>query len=173
MFLRSSALEAVGPFDETLGRASGVWDAGEETDILIRIIDAGYRVDYDPSLFVHHPDPERDNAASYPLDRWRGYAQAMGHVMRKHHYPLRSVAYRCGRPLIGSATAAMRGDFAQSRVRLTVAAGRAEGGPDRSRGNSMLKPLCRPSDDVWMNGYLDAAATCGEFPAHAPSLGSC
>ncbi len=127
MFFRASALERVGPFDETLGRASGVWEAGEETDILIRVVDAGGRVDYDPSLFVHHPDPERDSAAAYPLERWRGYAQAMGHVMRKHHYPLHSVAYRCARPLFGSAFAALRGDFKQARIRLTVAAGRAEG----------------------------------------------
>lgn len=127
MFFRASALQEVGPFDETLGRASGVWEAGEETDILIRVVDAGGRVDYDPSLFVHHPDPERDSAAVYPLERWRGYAQAMGHVMRKHHYPLHSVAYRCARPLFGSAVAALRGDLRQARIRLTVAAGRAEG----------------------------------------------
>jgi glycosyltransferase involved in cell wall biosynthesis len=127
MFFRASALEGVGPFDETLGRASGVWEAGEETDILIRIVDAGHRVDYDPSLCVHHPDPARDSAASYSPDRWRGYACAMGHVMRKHHYPLHSVAYRCARPLLGSMVAALRGDLRQARIRLAVAAGRAEG----------------------------------------------
>jgi glycosyltransferase involved in cell wall biosynthesis len=127
VFLRASALEAVGPLDETLGRASGVWEAGEDTDLLIRFVDAGYRVDYDPSMFVHHPDPERDSAAAYPRERWRAYAEAMGHVMRKHRYPLRAVAYRCARPLVGSVVAALRGDFAQSRIGVTVAAGRAEG----------------------------------------------
>lgn len=127
MFVRRSALLDVGPFDETLGRASGVWEAGEETDILIRIVAAGYRVDYDPSLFVHHPDPERDSAAVYPIERWRGYAEAMGHVMRKHRYPLHAVAYWCARPLVGAVVSAAHGDRRRARLRLAVSAGRARG----------------------------------------------
>ena len=127
IFVRASAVREIGGFDEGLGPGSGGWAAGEETDLLIRLVDTGHRVDYEPSLFVHHPDPQRNNALTYPLERWRAYAQSTGHLMRKHRCPPNIVAYHCARPLIGSVAAALRGDFNQSRSRLAVAVGRLEG----------------------------------------------
>lgn len=127
MFFRRSVLEATGPLDETMGPGSGGWQAGEETDLLIRVVDGGHSVEYDPHLFVHHPDPLRDNAGSYPLERWRGYAKAMGHLMRKHRYPGPIVAYRCVRPLAGSVVALVRGDLVRARIGVTMARGRTSG----------------------------------------------
>lgn len=127
MFVRLAALQGTGGFDETLGPASGAWEAGEETDLLIRLVDAGHRIEYDPTLYVHHPDPERDLHKTYPLERWRAYAASMGHVMRKHRYPLHTVAYHCGRPLAGVVVSAFCGNFARARTRLAIAIARAEG----------------------------------------------
>lgn len=126
IFVRASALREVGGFDEDLG-PGGSWAAGEETDVLIRIVSAGHRVEYDPSLFVHHPDPGHGSAASYQLEQWRRYAQSAGHLMRKHRYPLHAVAHRCARPVLGAVAAAVRGDLAEARIRLAVATGRVEG----------------------------------------------
>jgi glycosyltransferase involved in cell wall biosynthesis len=127
IFLRREAFQAVGPLDETLGPGSGMWAAGDETDLLIRVLDAGFRVEYEPALHVFHPDPWRDSQDAYPLERWRAYAAAMGYLMRKHGYPFHSVLYRCARPLGGSALDALRGDLPRARVRLAVAAARARG----------------------------------------------
>src|SRR5262249_9641648 len=42
-------------FDETLGVGAGTpWGAGEETDYLLRMIEAGHVVHYDPSIAVWH-----------------------------------------------------------------------------------------------------------------------
>ncbi len=137
MFIRRTALERTGGFDETMGVGSGIWESGEETDLLIRLASDDYRIAYDPTLYVHHPDPERDLQTTYPLGRWRSYAVGMGHVMRKHRYPLHIVAYHCARPVVGAA-----GLSAQRRLRPRTAAvgdrGGARGGmgQDRAAGIS-------------------------------------
>jgi glycosyltransferase involved in cell wall biosynthesis len=131
IFYRLEAARAAGPLDETLGVGSGQWLAGEETDQLIRVIDAGYRVEYDVSLHVHHPDPERDNRP-YPLERWEAYAAAMGHVMRKHRFPARVALYHCLRPVLGAPVALLRGQPGLARRRLVVGRGRYAGW--RARG---------------------------------------
>lgn len=139
MFFRSEAITAAGAFDETLGPGSGCWEAGEETDLLIRVVETGRRVHYEPSLHVHHPDPlgvGTDRSAAYSLERWGAYARATGHLMRKHRFPPHAVAYRCCRPLVGSAVAALQGDFTRSRIRLTVATGRAAGWARSQPGKS-------------------------------------
>jgi glycosyltransferase involved in cell wall biosynthesis len=126
IFYRLEAARAAGSLDETLGPGSGHWLAGEETDQLIRVIDSGYRVEYDVSLFVHHPDPSRESQ-DYPLERWTAYAAAMGHVMRKHRYPTRVALYHCARPMLGAPVALLRGDATLARRRLAIGRGRFAG----------------------------------------------
>lgn len=126
IFYRLAAAQAVGPVDESLGLGSGRWLAGEETDQLIRVLDAGFRVEYDVALHVHHPDPERDGQ-NYPIERWRAYGEAMGHVMRKHQFPLHTAFYHCARPLIGAGLSFVCGRRALARRRVVIARGRLAG----------------------------------------------
>src|SRR5262249_38059519 len=94
IFLRSSAVEAAGEFAEELGQGSGTpWGSGEESDFLLRVLDAGLRVEYEPELFVGHESPAPTTSE---CDRRRGYEYGLGHghVLRIHGYPAWFAAYR-------------------------------------------------------------------------------
>lgn len=51
MFFRSEVLDNVCCFDEELGVGAGTpWGSGEETDYLIRVVDASFKIFYNPGL---------------------------------------------------------------------------------------------------------------------------
>jgi len=58
LVVRRVALQAVGGFDPTL-------QVGEDVDLIWRLVDAGWRIRYDPSVVVSHVEP----------DRWRALLQ--------------------------------------------------------------------------------------------------
>jgi glycosyltransferase involved in cell wall biosynthesis len=90
IFLRREVVERVGPFDETLGLPAS---SGEEIDYLIRALDTGARIDYDPSLVVEHPRKNADVAARD--------GQSVGYLLRKHRYGPGTVARMLVRPAGG------------------------------------------------------------------------
>ena len=103
IFLRRSVVERVGPFDETLGLPDS---SGEEIDYLIRALDAGARIDYDPTLVVEHPAKVRDLAAVGARD-----GASLGYILRKHRYPPRVVARMLVRPAAGVVAEPRRARF--------------------------------------------------------------
>jgi glycosyltransferase involved in cell wall biosynthesis len=126
IFLRSSAVEAAGRFDEDLGQGAGTrWGSGEESDFLLRVLDAGRCVEYEPSLHVCHESP----VPATGDDSRKAYEYGLGHgrVLRMHRYPLWFVAFRVAQLVVGSVVFLMRGRFAQARFYLQMARGRAEG----------------------------------------------
>lgn len=126
-FLRRRVVEAVGPFDEQLGVGAGTgFGSGEETDYLLRALDLGFKLWYDPALTVFHP-PSRSRHDPATIAAGRLYGMGMGGVLRKHHYPPWFAAYHCGRALGGSVFALCRGDQRAARFHLAVARGRAAG----------------------------------------------
>ena len=57
IFLRRAVVERAGSFDERLGLGSdGPSSSGEETEYLVRALDAAARIEYDPSLVVMHEE---------------------------------------------------------------------------------------------------------------------
>src|SRR5262245_21074046 len=101
IFLRRSAVEGAW-FDESLGVGAGSpWGAGEETDYLLRAIERGHAIYYDPSLGVWH----RGRSGPYGAEiftKARQYGMGIGRVLRKHRYPIHSVAYHLARPFCGA-----------------------------------------------------------------------
>ena len=93
IFLRREVVERVGRFDEALGLPSG---SGEETDYLIRALDAGARIEYDPTLVVEHPRKPADLSAVGARD-----GASLGYILRKHRYPRRTVTRMLVRPAGG------------------------------------------------------------------------
>lgn len=86
-FLRRGVLEQVGGFDETLGPGSGTpWGCGEDNDLMLRVLEGGHSVHFDPALRVHHPRmfPTFDEVGREK--RYR-YALGDGHLLRKHPMP--------------------------------------------------------------------------------------
>lgn len=84
LFLRTSVVEAVGPFDEAMGPGAGtLWWAGEEMDYTFRVVDAGFAVFYDPAIVALHPATSQDDDAAM-LERTYHYRAGFGRICRKH-----------------------------------------------------------------------------------------
>jgi GT2 family glycosyltransferase len=114
IFLRRHVIERVGPFDERLGLPSS---SGEEIDYLIRALEAGARIEYDPTLVVEHPAKEIDLAAVGARD-----GESIGYILRKHRYPPRAVARMLVRPAAGIVA-----DPRRARFHLATLHGRLRG----------------------------------------------
>lgn len=127
VFARRRVLDAVPGFDESLGVGAGTpFGSGEETDFLLRAMEAGLRIDYDPDLVLRHPlkDDAFDDAA---VARARSYATGSGRVLRTHRYPFWFFAASVAVPLAGACWSRLVGDRARARLRGAIAAGRVAG----------------------------------------------
>jgi GT2 family glycosyltransferase len=109
IFLKRHVIERVGPFDERLGLPSS---SGEEIDYLIRALDTGARIEYDPALIVLHPQKAVDLAAVGARD-----GESIGYILRKHHYAPRVLARMLLRPVAGIAAQPRRAGFHLATLR--------------------------------------------------------
>ncbi len=99
IFLRRSAVEAIGPFDQRLGLgASSPWQAGEETDYLLRALHQKLSLYFDPSLHVIHPRKAGQGRAQMNLLRSYGYG--LGKVVALHRYSLAFKLRLLGGPIV-------------------------------------------------------------------------
>jgi len=112
IFLRREVVERVGPFDEALGLPSA---SGEETDYLIRALDSGARIEYDPALVVEHPQKPADLAAVGARD-----GASLGYILRKHRYPRSTVTRMLVRPAGGVVLHPRRARFHLATLRGRV-----------------------------------------------------
>lgn len=118
IFLRRAVVDRVGRFDETLGLPSS---SGEEFDYLIRALDGGAHIEYDPSLVVAHdvkPDADAFGARE---------GTSLGYLLRKHRYPKRTVTRMFVRPVGGVVVALAHGDRRRARFQLDTLRGRVHG----------------------------------------------
>jgi glycosyltransferase involved in cell wall biosynthesis len=82
--VRREALDIVGGFDEAFG-VGAVWGASEETDLVMRIIQAGQQVAYAPSVKVYHPRADfQTMSLSAAAQKAYGYGLGRGALLRKH-----------------------------------------------------------------------------------------
>ena len=127
LFLRRPVVERVGAFDETLGAGSGtVWGSGEETDYVLRAVEAGFTIGYDPGLLVFHQSPEPGPG---PASARKAYLIGMGNsrVLRRHGYPTWFAVYRVLQAAAGSAYFLVRGRLPLARFYWAMSRGRARG----------------------------------------------
>ncbi|MBA3734326.1 MAG: glycosyltransferase [Actinobacteria bacterium] len=126
IFLRSSVVGVVGAFDEELGLGSGQpWSSGEETDYLIRALDTGVRIEYDPELVVLHDEKTFGPAALRSAGAREG--ASIGYLLRKHRYSAGTVGKMFVRPLGGAAVSLVRREPARARFYLSTLRGRLAG----------------------------------------------
>lgn len=122
IFLRRAVIESVGAFDEQLGLGSGTpWHSGEEIDYLVRAVDAGARIEYDPELVVRHEI--REDTPSIGLRD----GASVGYILRKHDYAPRLVGRMLVRPVGGTLTALIQLDGEGGRYQLATLRGRVRG----------------------------------------------
>ncbi len=126
IFLRRELAQSL-RFDESLGVGAGTpWGAGEETDYLLRALQQGCRIYYDPSVGVWH----KGRNGPYTVEvyaKMRQYGRGVGRVLRKHRTPLGRVAAHLIRPLGGALLAAGAARFEKARYHWSIFAGRLEG----------------------------------------------
>jgi glycosyltransferase involved in cell wall biosynthesis len=122
IFLRSSVLEGVGAFDEQLGLGSQMpWSSGEEIEYLVRAVDDGRRIEYDPELVVLHDEKISPRAVG------RRDGASIGYILRKHRYPIATVGKMLIRPLGGALVALARGDLERAAFHVATLRGRVRG----------------------------------------------
>ena len=122
IFLRASVLEDVGSFDEQLGLGSDKpWSSGEEIEYLVRTVDHGRRIEYDPELVVFH-----DEKIS-PRGVGGRDGASIGYILRKHGYPIATVGKMLIRPLGGALVALARGDRERAGFHVATLRGRVRG----------------------------------------------
>lgn len=114
-------------FDEDLGVGAGTaWGAGEGTDYLLRLLDGGASLYYDPDLAVVHPShvpPYSDRAAR----RAYAYGCGMGRVLQKHRLPLWFKIKWLIRPLGGAVLSLAGLNLGKAKFRWNTYRGRLRG----------------------------------------------
>lgn len=125
IFLHREKITAVGGFDESLG-VGALWESGEETDLLLRLLAGGMQILYQPEFLVGHANPtaQYDAAASA---RALSYGRGLGRVLAKHHRPLSEKVEVLVRPMLGAVLAILRGEGDKSRFYMKSLNGRWQG----------------------------------------------
>lgn len=84
VFLRKSAVDMIGYFDQNLGVGSGTpYGSGEETDYLIRGLAIGFKMWNINNIYIYHPAPEY---SAKIMHKYYMYSYGRMHVLRKNKY---------------------------------------------------------------------------------------
>ena len=131
MFFRRSWLDTHEGFDEGMGVGSPGWyGAGEESDLLLRVVEDGHAVPYDPTLLVLQDEP-RENPDEAFVRNMLSYGCGQGHLWRKRRLPRSLLAYYLARKVAGSGVRAARGQRLLARADLAWLRGNVAGFVDR------------------------------------------
>lgn len=128
VFIRRSAFEAVGGYDEAIGvGAATPWGACEGQDIMLRLLAAGSKAFYDPALYGHHPEIDTSDPSPELVRKGRSYARGMGYVLSLHDFGPKAAAYWIARSIASAMISLARGRARRFHYQLNVAIGRLEG----------------------------------------------
>ncbi|MFW6008624.1 MAG: glycosyltransferase family 2 protein [archaeon] len=87
IFIKKEVANVVGEFDESLGVGSGtIWQSAEETDYIIRCVEKGFKIYYNPTIKVFHPSKSNSFNKKLYLRSYK-YGCGMGKVLKKHKFP--------------------------------------------------------------------------------------
>jgi glycosyltransferase involved in cell wall biosynthesis len=90
-------------YDELMGiGAETLWNSDEGPDLLLRLMEQGLRIDYEPEIMIHHPNP-LSTPDERLIERTFKYARGRGYLLRKHRFPAGYIAKSMIRTLGGSA----------------------------------------------------------------------
>jgi glycosyltransferase involved in cell wall biosynthesis len=125
-FCRTAVATAIGGFDESLGLGSGTrWGSGEETDLLIRALDHGFRFEYHPEFVIRHPQVNAPSAKNARL-RALPYARGFARVLKKHKYPLSDCTASVVRPALGAVFYMATGRLSRACLAFWTSVGRLQ-----------------------------------------------
>jgi len=122
IFVRRSVMAAVEGFDETLGVGAGTpFQAGEESDFLLKCIGSGHRGHYDRGFIVRHEQIFES------MERLRAYSIGFGRVARIHNLGPSLFLARNVRTVLGGCYRMAKGDIEGARQRYTCFVGSMRG----------------------------------------------
>lgn len=122
-FFRKEAVDRIGPFDPVIGPGTGLpYGCGEDTDYLLRAIEAGLTVMHVPSVHVRHNEVDVV-AAKKNAQKISSYAIGRMYLLHKHDLPLWFQLLNIAYPLL---RIPMEG-FAATWYRIAMFAARLKG----------------------------------------------
>lgn len=126
MFLRRQSVRDLW-FDKEIGAGAGTpWGSGEGTDFLIRLMERGSSLYYDPSLSVVHP-PAVPPYTEENVRKAYSYGRGMGLMLKRHGMPVSMKARWLYRPLGGAVLALGSGNSFKARYHWATFTGRLRG----------------------------------------------
>jgi glycosyltransferase involved in cell wall biosynthesis len=100
MFIRKTALDGIGGFDESMGLGAATpFQSGEDSDLALRCLDGGGKGWFEKQLYVYHP---HKGAGAVTSSRAFGYGMGFGCLLRMHGYSPRTLIYHVVRALGGA-----------------------------------------------------------------------
>lgn len=84
LFIRKVWLDRAGWFDESLGVGAPFYGAGEETDLVLRLLSCGAIGVYLPSPMVFHPAKSLNPLSRAQLRRQLSYGRGLGGILARH-----------------------------------------------------------------------------------------
>jgi glycosyltransferase involved in cell wall biosynthesis len=127
LFIKREAIKDVNGFNEELGVGAGTkWGSGEESDIVLRITEKGYHIEYIPALKVFHP---RFSGPWTMKTVKRGflYGCGMGYVLKKHRYSITKTFWFASIQLVKGLAYLSIFHWQRSRFHLAMSSGRLYG----------------------------------------------
>ena len=124
-FFRREAF-TVGGFDTAIGPGAATpWGAGEGTDVLLRALEAGFHIGYDPSVGVHGELGEQRARAEF--QRVRAYGRGTGMLYRRHGFSTFACTSCVARPVGAALVDLVRAKPRRAARHLNAAFGRLQG----------------------------------------------
>ena len=131
MFFARAAIDAVGHFDEGMGVGSEGWyGAGEESDLLLRVLGDGGHVDYDPDVVVLQEETREEDDPRFAAKMLR-YGSGMGHLWRLHRLSRAQLGYYAARKGAAVVVRGARGQRNLARADVAYLRGLVAGFSDR------------------------------------------
>ncbi len=126
LFFRREVVERIA-FDEDLGPGAGTkWGSADESDYILKALQAGYNIFYFHNLTIFHENPIAEyDAAS--IKRGYYYGCGMGRVFKKHGYSFIFVFLNLFYRLGGMFLSLIQMDIQQCKYHWAVFKGRLEG----------------------------------------------
>ena len=87
-FFRQEVVAHLGALDPVIGPGTGLpFGCGEDTDYLLRALEASFSVMYAPAVHVRHPETDTHSAVKHKV-KIRSYAMGRMYLLHKHRLPL-------------------------------------------------------------------------------------
>lgn len=119
IFVRRSAADVIGLFDENLGPGSAsMFQGAEDRDYVARALAAGIQVRFAHALTIFHEQVDTSSEANH-LARIRKYSLGDGAFYRKHHYGMIRIALMTAKTIGGIPLRLLRGQAPELMFKFT------------------------------------------------------